>query len=45
MTKLTRPVGAHTLLRTSTRWLRAVFAAVIVTLAVEMIYNGLAGRF
>jgi hypothetical protein len=38
-------MGAHVLLTTTTAWLRAVFAAVIVALALEMIYGGLAGRF
>jgi uncharacterized membrane protein YfcA len=38
-------VGARVLVTASSRWLRAVFAVVIVVLAVEMIYNGLAGRF
>jgi uncharacterized membrane protein YfcA len=38
-------LGARVLVAASSRWLRAVFAGVIVVLAVEMIYNGLAGRF
>jgi uncharacterized membrane protein YfcA len=38
-------LGARVLVAASSRWLRAVFAVVIVVLAVEMIYNGLAGRF
>jgi uncharacterized membrane protein YfcA len=38
-------LGARVLVTASSRWLRAVFAVVIVVLAAEMIYNGLAGRF
>jgi uncharacterized membrane protein YfcA len=38
-------LGARVLATASSRWLRAVFAGVIVVLAVEMIYSGLAGRF
>jgi uncharacterized membrane protein YfcA len=37
-------LGARVLVTASSRYLRAVFAVVIVVLAVEMIYNGLAGR-
>jgi uncharacterized membrane protein YfcA len=38
-------LGAHVLVTTTTRWLRSVFGAVIVVLAVEMIAGGLSGRF
>jgi len=38
-------LGARVLVVASSRWLRVVFALVIVVLAIEMIYNGLAGRF
>jgi uncharacterized membrane protein YfcA len=38
-------LGARVLVAASSRWLRVVFAVVIVLLASEMIYNGLAGRF
>jgi uncharacterized membrane protein YfcA len=38
-------LGARVLVAASSRWLRAVFAGVIVVLAVEMIVSGLAGRF
>jgi uncharacterized membrane protein YfcA len=38
-------LGARVLVTASSRWLRAVFAVVIVVLGAEMIYNGLAGRF
>jgi uncharacterized membrane protein YfcA len=38
-------LGAHVLVAASSRWLRVIFAVVIVVLAIEMIYNGLAGRF
>jgi len=37
-------VGARLLFRTPTRQLRILFAVVIVALALEMIYHGLAGR-
>src|SRR6202163_3366889 len=37
--------GAHVLARTQVGVLRLVFSAVIGVLAVEMIYNGLTGRF
>ncbi|MHB1033473.1 MAG: sulfite exporter TauE/SafE family protein [Pirellulales bacterium] len=37
--------GTRFLAATKTRILRAVFAVVLVALAAEMIYNGLAGRF
>ena len=36
--------GARILIKTGTRTLRLVFALVILALAVEMIYNGAAGR-
>jgi len=38
-------LGARVLVAASSRWLRVVFALVIVVLAAEMIGNGLAGRF
>jgi uncharacterized membrane protein YfcA len=38
-------LGAKILVRTKTKRLRTVFAAVILVLALEMIYNGLMGRF
>jgi hypothetical protein len=38
-------VGARVLLAARTGWLRLTFAAVIVTLALEMIHGGLRGRF
>ena len=38
-------LGAHVLVAAKSRWLRLVFASVIVVLAVEMIYNGVVGRF
>jgi uncharacterized membrane protein YfcA len=38
-------LGAHVLLAANSRWLRLVFASVIVVLAIEMIYNGVGGRF
>jgi uncharacterized protein len=37
-------IGAHVLVNTHARVLRKVFAAVILVLAVEMIYNGFSGR-
>jgi uncharacterized protein len=37
-------LGARILVRMHTRWLRLGFALVIVLLAIEMLYNGLAGR-
>ena len=37
-------VGARVLARTKTKQLRLVFAAVIVVLGAEMIYNSLAGK-
>jgi uncharacterized protein len=37
-------VGARVLMKTNTRVLRYVFAAVILFLGVQMIYNGLTGR-
>jgi uncharacterized membrane protein YfcA len=36
--------GARVLVGARTRWLRAIFAAVIVVLGLEMIYNGMTGR-
>ena len=36
-------LGARVLVRTQTRWLRWVFSAVVVVLALEMIYNGFRG--
>lgn len=38
-------LGARVLVRARTRALRAVFALLIVMLGVQMIYNGLTGRF
>jgi uncharacterized protein len=38
-------VGARVLARTQVKTLRTVFSAVIGVLAIEMIYNGLAGKF
>jgi uncharacterized membrane protein YfcA len=38
-------LGARVLVAASSRWLRIVFASVILLLAVEMLANGLAGRF
>ena len=38
-------LGAHVLVRAQTRMLRIVFSLVIVLLGVEMIYNGLTGKF
>ena len=38
-------LGARLLIGIHTRWLRLTFAAVILFLGVEMIYNGLTGRF
>jgi uncharacterized membrane protein YfcA len=37
-------LGARVLMAARTRVLRVVFAVVILALAVEMIYNGLAGK-
>ncbi len=37
-------LGARILAAAHVRWLRLVFAAVVVALGLEMIYNGLAGR-
>ena len=37
--------GARVLARAKVRVLRMVFSGVIAVLAVEMIYNGLMGRF
>jgi uncharacterized membrane protein YfcA len=36
--------GARILVKAGTRTLRMIFAAVILALAVEMIYNGAVGR-
>ena len=38
-------LGAHVLVRAQTRMLRIVFSLVIVLLGIEMIYNGLTGKF
>lgn len=38
-------LGARVLVAASTRWLRLVFALVIVALALEMIHGGVGGRF
>jgi len=38
-------LGAHVLVRAQARLLRIVFSLVIVLLGVEMIYNGLTGKF
>ena len=38
-------LGARVLIVASSRWLRAVFAGVIVVLALEMIHGGVVGRF
>lgn len=38
-------LGAHVLVRAQSRMLRIVFSLVIVLLGIEMIYNGLTGRF
>jgi uncharacterized membrane protein YfcA len=38
-------LGARILMVANSRWLRAVFAGVIVVLAVEMIHAGVVGRF
>jgi uncharacterized membrane protein YfcA len=37
-------LGARVLVRARTKWLRLVFSAVIVVLAIEMIYNGFTGK-
>jgi uncharacterized protein len=37
-------IGARILVSARTTWLRTVFAIVIVTLAIEMIYSGMTGR-
>ncbi len=37
-------LGARALVSAKTRWLRIVFAVVVVALAFEMIFNGLTGR-
>ena len=38
-------LGARVLARTQVKTLRIVFSAVIGALAIEMIYNGFAGKF
>lgn len=38
-------LGTHVLVRAQTRMLRTVFSLVILLLGIEMIYNGLTGRF
>jgi uncharacterized membrane protein YfcA len=38
-------LGAHVLVATTTRWLRTAFGGAVAVLAVEMISNGLSGRF
>jgi uncharacterized membrane protein YfcA len=38
-------LGAHVLVRAQSRMLRIVFSLVIVLLGIEMIYNGVTGRF
>ena len=38
-------LGAHVLVRAQTRMLRMIFSLVIVLLGIEMIYNGITGRF
>jgi uncharacterized membrane protein YfcA len=38
-------LGAHVLVRAQTLMLRLIFSLVIVLLGVEMIYNGLTGKF
>jgi uncharacterized membrane protein YfcA len=38
-------VGAYVLVRAQTRMLRIVFSLVLVLLGIEMIYNGLTGKF
>jgi uncharacterized membrane protein YfcA len=38
-------LGARVLIVANSRWLRAVFAGVIVVLALEMIHGGVVGRF
>jgi uncharacterized membrane protein YfcA len=37
-------LGARVLVKARTKWLRLVFSAVIVVLAIEMIYNGFTGK-
>lgn len=37
-------LGTHFLARAKTKWLRRVFAVVILALAAQMIYSGLAGK-
>jgi uncharacterized membrane protein YfcA len=37
-------LGAHVLMGAKTRWLRLIFAGVILILGLEMIYNGVTGR-
>jgi uncharacterized membrane protein YfcA len=38
-------LGTRVLVKAQTRLLRRIFSVVIIILAIEMIYNGLAGRF
>lgn len=38
-------IGTRVLVRARTRWLRLLFALVIVALGVEMVYGGITGRF
>jgi uncharacterized membrane protein YfcA len=38
-------LGARVLMHAQTRMLRIVFSLVIVLLGIEMIYNGITGRF
>ena len=37
-------LGAKLLARAKTQWLRRVFAVVIITMALELIFNALTGR-
>jgi uncharacterized membrane protein YfcA len=37
-------LGARLLIQAKPRWLRLTFAAVILVLGIEMIFNGLSGR-
>jgi uncharacterized membrane protein YfcA len=38
-------IGTHVLVRAKTKWLRILFALVILVLGSEMIYGGVTGRF
>jgi uncharacterized protein len=38
-------IGTRVLVRSKTKWLRILFALVIVVLGIEMIYGGITGRF